>query len=212
MIKKVFILIFLAGGLLNAQRPQTIAYIDMEYILENVPAYQKAQKKLDFKVSQWRQNIEKFEVEIEKMKSELSDERILLTKDLIIEKEEDIQIKEVELKKLQARYFGVEGSLFEMRQQLVKPIQDEVYNAIQAIVKKKRYDFVFDRSGDLVMLHANPKYDISKSVITYITKSTKEIQRDEAKLKKEKSKSALKKRIEEQKAKRAKKQGKVIHR
>jgi len=212
MIKKVILLIFIASGLLNAQKPQTIAYIDMEYILESIPAYEEAQRKLESKVGQWRQNIEKREVVIEKLKSDLADEKILLTDDLILEKKEDIYIKEVELKKLEARYFGVEGSLFEMRQQLVQPIQDEVYNAIQIIVKKKRYDFVIDRSSDLILLHANKKYDISKIVIAYITKSKKEIKIEEAKLKKKKSKDALQKRIEAQKARRAKKESKVIHR
>jgi Skp family chaperone for outer membrane proteins len=212
MIKKVILLIFIASGLLNAQKPQTIAYIDMEYILESIPAYEEAQRKLETKVSQWRQNIEKKEGVIEKLKSDLADEKILLTDDLIIERKEDIHIKEVELKKLQARYFGVEGSLFEMRQQLVQPIQDEVYNAIQIIVKKKRYDFVIDRSSDLIILHANKKYDISKSVIAYITKSKKEIEIEEAKIKKKKSKDALQKRIEAQKARRAKKESKIIHR
>ena len=212
MVKKLFILtLFLSFGL-SAQKPQTIAYIDMEYILENLPEYNNAQKKLDNKVAGWRQKIEKSENEIATLKAELLNEKILLTDDLIIDKKENIKTKEIELQKMKAKYFGAEGSLFLLRQQLVQPIQDEVFNAIQTIIKRKRYDFVFDRSSDLIMLHANPKYDISKTVITYMTKSKKQIEAEEAKLKKEKTKAALKKRIDEQKAKREQKKSKIIHR
>lgn len=212
MIKKVFILTLFLSSILSAQKPQTIAYIDMEYILENLPNYNEAQKKLDNKVAGWRQKIEKEENDIEVLKTELLNEKILLTEDLIIDKQETIETKKIELQKLRARYFGSEGSLFLLRQQLVKPIQDEVYNAIQTIIKRKRYDFVFDRSSDLILLHANPKYDISKIVINYITKSKKEIEIEEAQLKKAETKASLKKRIEEQKARREKKQSKIIHR
>lgn len=212
MIKKVFILTLFLSSILSAQKPQTIAYIDMEYILENLPNYNEAQKKLDNKVAGWRQKIEKEENNIEVLKTELLNEKILLTEDLIIDKQETIETKKIELQKLRARYFGSEGSLFLLRQQLVKPIQDEVYNAIQTIIKRKRYDFVFDRSSDLILLHANPKYDISKIVINYITKSKKEIEIEEAQLKKAETKASLKKRIEEQKARREKKQSKIIHR
>jgi Skp family chaperone for outer membrane proteins len=212
MIKKVFILTLFLTSILSAQKPQTIAYIDMEYILENLPNYNEAQKKLDNKVAGWRQKIEKSENDIEVLKTELLNEKILLTEDLIIDKQETIETKKIELQKLRARYFGSEGSLFLLRQQLVKPIQDEVYNAIQTIIKRKRYDFVFDRSSDLILLHANPKYDISKTVINYITKSKKEIEIEEAQLKKAQTKASLKKRIDEQRARREKKKSKIIHR
>jgi Skp family chaperone for outer membrane proteins len=212
MIKKVFIFTLFLSTMLSAQKPQTIAYIDMEYILENLPNYIEAQKKLDNKVAGWRQKIEKAEADITALKTELQNEKILLTEDLIIDKTENINIKEIELQKMRARYFGSEGSLFTLRQQLVQPIQDEVYNAIQTIIKRKRYDFVFDRSSDLILLHANPKYDISKTVITYITKSKKEIEIEEAKLKKAKTKAALQKRIDAQNERRNKKKSKIIHR
>ncbi|WP_139958631.1 OmpH family outer membrane protein [Flavicella sediminum] len=212
MVKNICILLLLTAGLLNAQKPQTIAYVDMEYILESIPAYQEAQKQLDNKVAGWRSEIEKREREIESMKADLSNEKILLTEDLILDREENIEIKDIELKKMRATYFGVEGSLFELRQQLVKPIQNEVYNAIQKIIKRKKYDFVFDRSSDLIMLHANKKYDISKTVIAYITKSQKELEVEDAKIKKATSREALKKRLEEQKKRREERVKKVIHR
>ena len=212
MLKKITLLIVFVSCVCSAQKPQTIAYVDMEYILQNIPDYEKAQLKLDSKAAQWRKKIERSEKEISKLKLDLSNEKILLTEDLVVERQEDIYIKENELSKLRAEYFGTKGAYFELRKQLVQPIQDEVYNAIQQIVAKKKYDFVFERTSDLILLHANPKYDISKTVISYITKSEKEREKEEAKLKKEQSKEALQKRIEEQKRKKAEKESKIIHR
>lgn len=212
MLKKISLLIIFLSCACNAQKAQTIAYIDMEYILQNIPDYSKAQLKLDSKASQWRKKIERSENEIKKLKSELHNEKILLTEDLIVERQEDIELKEKELSKVRASYFGTEGAYFEMRKQLVQPIQDEVYNAIQQVVAKKKYDFVFDKTSDLTMLFANPKYDISKVIISYITKSEKEREREEEKLKKEKSKEDLNTRIKEQKRKKTEREGKVIHR
>lgn len=212
MLKKLSILIIFISCVCIGQKPQSIAYIDMEYILQNIPGYEKAQLKLDSKASQWRKKIERSENEIKKLRQELNNEKILLTEDLVVERQEDIQIKEKELSKLRASYFGTQGAYFEMRKQLVQPIQDEVYNAIQQIVKRKKYDFVFDKTSDLTMLFANPKYDISKSVISYITKSEKEREREEEKLKKAQAKADLEKRIEEQKKRKAERESKVIHR
>jgi Skp family chaperone for outer membrane proteins len=212
MKKKIYILSLLAVGFLSAQKPQKIAYIDMEYILESIPAYKKAQKTLDNKVAGWRKEIDKEAALIDNMKTVLNNEKILLTDDLISEKKEDIRLKEKALNKKRATYFGEEGSLFLLRQQLVKPIQNDVYNAIQRIVKRKKYDFVIDRSSDLVLLHANPKYDISKTVIAYITKSIKEQEREEIKEKKAKSKEALKQRIENQQKRRVQKEKQIIRR
>ena len=212
MLKKLSILIIILSCACIGQKPQSIAFIDMEYILQNVPGYEKAQLKLDSKASQWRKKIERSENEIKNLKLELNNEKILLTEDLILERQEDIQIKVNELSKMRASYFGTKGAYFELRKQLVQPIQDEVFNAIQQIVSRKKYDFVFDRTSDLTMLYANPKYDISKTVISYITKSEKEREREEAKLKKAKAKEDLEKRIEEQKRKKAERESKIIHR
>ena len=152
--------------------------------------------------------------QIMQLKNNLLHEKILLTEELILEREQEIKIKEFDLKKIEARYFGVKGSLYLMRKQLVQPIQDQVFNAIQTIVKQKKYDFVIDRSSELILLHANPKYDISKLVIKYINKSKKEIEIEEAKSKKKATKDALQKRIEALKEKRKQKQKerKVIRR
>lgn len=212
MFKLKSLLLIFIGTICLGQKPQTIAYIDMEYILQNISEYEKAQLKLDSKAFSWRKNIERSENEIKNLKIELNNEKILLTQELILEKKEDIQIKENELSKMRAGYFGAKGDYFEMRKQLVQPIQDEIFNAIQEIVAQKKYDFVFDKTSDLTMLYSNPKYDISKMVISRITKSKKERERDAEKLKKQQSKEKLQKRIEEQKRKRAEKESKTIHR
>jgi len=141
--------------------------------LENVPQYTAAQAQLDTKVKTWQQKLDVLSDEIKQMKTDLSNEKSLLTKELISEREEDIDIKEQELRRLQQAYFGPTGDLFQMRKQFVKPVQDQVYNAIQDIATKKRYDFVLDKSSDLIMLYSNNKYDISELVLNTIVKNRK---------------------------------------
>ena len=159
--------------MVKAQKPQRVAYIDMNYILENVPEYVNAQSQLDSKVKTWQKKLDVLSDEIEQLNTDLSNEKTLLTKDLINEREEDIDIKKQELRRLQQAYFGPTGDLFQMRKQLVKPVQDQVYNAIQDIAGKKRYDFVFDKSSDLILLYSNRKYDISELVLNAIVKNRK---------------------------------------
>ena len=173
-VNRVLVIVFICFNfLVNAQKPQRIAYIDMNYILENVPEYAAAQAQLDNKVRTWQQKLDVLSDEIEQMKTDLSNEKSLLTKELISEREEDIDIKNQELRRLQQAYFGPTGDLFQMRKQFVKPVQDQVYNAIQDIATKKRYDFVLDKSSDLIMLYSNSKYDISELVLNSIVKNRK---------------------------------------
>ncbi len=156
-----------------AQKPQKIAYIDMQYILENVPEYNEAESRLKAKVITWQQKLDAIKRDVEVLKTDLSNEKALLTNELINEREEDIEIKELDLKKLQAAYFGPSGDLFMLRKQLVKPVQDQIYNAIQKIAVTKKYDIVFDKSSDLIMLYSNRKYDISELVLSKIVKGRK---------------------------------------
>ena len=174
-MKKVFVLIVLLFTIQNsiAQKGQNLAYIDMEYILENVPEYVTAQNNLNSKVEQWKGKLSKLERHIEVLKTDLANEKAILTKDLIEEREEDITIKKEELARLESLYFGPQGDLFNLRRQLVKPIQDLVYNSVQSIAKRKKYDFVLDKSSELVMLYSNKKYDISELVLASIVKDRK---------------------------------------
>jgi Skp family chaperone for outer membrane proteins len=172
-MKNLFLLIVLLFTVSTSwsQRGQIIAYIDMEYILENVPEYIQAQNTLDSKVAKWRKNLDEQARFIEVLKTDLANEKAILTKDLIEEKEEEITIKQEELRRLESLYFGPDGDMFLVRKQLVKPIQDQVYNAIQSIAARKKYDFVFEKSSDLVMLYSNKKYDISELVLSTIDRT-----------------------------------------
>ena len=174
MLLNITLFLFLISTLIiNAQKPQRIAYIDMEYILENVPEYMEAQNTLDSKVAKWRGKLDKLSRYIEKIKNDLANERAILTNDLILDKQDEITLKQEELRRLESLYFGPNGDMFLLRKQLVKPIQDQVFNSIEGIVKKKKYDFVFDKSSDLVMLYSNKKYDISDFVLNEIVRERK---------------------------------------
>lgn len=185
-MKKIFLVVVLLFSFTSvwSQRNQIIAYMDMEYILENVPEYLKAQNTLDSKVAKWRKKLDEQARHIEVLKTDLANEKAILTKDLIEEKEEEITVKQLELRRLESSYFGPNGNLFTVRKQLVKPIQDQVYNAVQSIAKRKNYDFVFEKSSDLVMLYSNKKYDISDLVLSTIDRTRLSEQKKEERKKK----------------------------
>lgn len=164
----LLVLLLIASITVNAQKSQRIAYIDMEYILQSVPEYITAQNALNAKVDKWKANLDKEARSIEVLKTDLVNEKAILTKDLILEKEEDIFIKEEALRKLESLYFGPQGDMYNLRKKLIQPVQDQVYNAVQTIASRKKYDFVFDKSGDLVMLYSNKKHDISELIIKLI--------------------------------------------
>jgi len=207
MIQKISILlILLVAQTTFAQKAQKIGYIDRAYILENIPEYTKAQSKLDAKVKSWNSKLDKLKNEIEAMKLSLSNEKALLTSDLISDRNEDILIKQTELKKLQQDYFGTSGDLFMLNKQLVRPIQDQIFNAIQEISKSKKYDIIFDKaSNDMVMLYNNPKYDISELVLRKIVKGRKikenAKKKSDKEIAREKKKAAVKSKADERKTK-----------
>lgn len=179
MNTKIFKLLLplLASSLfIQAQRGMQIAYIDMEYILENVSEYQEANTQLSNKVQKWKTDIEQREGVIQQMKKDLSVEKVLLTKELIEEREEEITFLEEELFQYQQDRFGPKGDLEQQQNLLVKPVQDQVFTAVQEIAKNKRYDMVLDRS-DAVMLFALEKYDISDLILRSINRSEKKAAR-----------------------------------
>lgn len=185
-VKNLLLLLCVALGFsfaANAQRGVRIGYIDMEYILESVPEYKESETQLEGKVQRWKQDIEKKQKAIDQMKLNLANERVLLTKELIEEREEEIQILEAEMLKYQQDRFGPNGDLMIQRRQLVQPIQDQVFNIVQEIAVNKKYDFIFDKSADVVMLFAAERNDISDQVVRSINRSNK---RKEATSKKEK--------------------------
>lgn len=160
----------------QAQRGVRIGYIDMEYILESVPEYKEASIQLEGKVQRWKQDIEKKQKEIDQMKLNLANERVLLTKELIDEREEEIKIKEDEMLQYQQDRFGPNGDLMIQRRQLVQPIQDQVFNIVQEVAENKKYDFIFDKSADVVMLFAAKRNDISDVVIRSIERAGRRVE------------------------------------
>lgn len=160
----------------QAQRGVRIGYIDMEYILESVPEYNEATVQLEGKVQRWKQDTEKKQKEIDQMKLNLANERVLLTKELIDERDEEIKIKEDEMLQYQQDRFGPNGDLMIQRRQLVQPIQDQVFNIVQEIAEAKKYDFIFDKSADVVMLFAAKRNDISDLVLRSIERAGRRTQ------------------------------------
>lgn len=174
------LIIVTVAPLVTAQNGLRIGYVDMNYILQNVPEYQQANKQLNDKVVKWKQEMDKMKNEIEQMRSELNAEKVLLTTELIEERQEDIQILEGELFDYQQQRFGPDGDLFIQKKNLVQPIQDQVFTSIQEIGKARKFDFVFDKSSDLMMLYADKKFDISDIVLASINRAEKVEAREKA--------------------------------
>jgi Skp family chaperone for outer membrane proteins len=185
-MKKYIAIVLLVVGFtnVNAQsRGIKVGYIDMEYILENVPDYNEAKNQLEQKAQKWKQDIEAKKIDIAKLKDALKTEKALLTKELIEEREEEIKFQEDELLDFQQKKFGPNGDLITQKAVLIKPVQDQVFTAVQDIAEAKKYDYVFDKSSDLTMLFAAKRHDISDQVIRVITRSErrKELSKKELK-------------------------------
>lgn len=162
---KKFLLILIGlvfGTQLSAQR---FGIVDTELILAKMPDYAQAQKQLDQLSQQWQGEVESLRTEKQELENAYKAEKVLLTEDLKKEKLEAIAKKEQEALDLQRKYFGPEGEIFKKRQELIRPIQDKIYNAVQEVAKKKKLDVVFNKSSDLVVLYNNKKADISDDVL-----------------------------------------------
>ena len=156
-----------------SQRSVRIGYVDMEYILDNVEEYRQASEQLEDKVQKWKLEIELKQSVIDRMKKELLAEKVLLTEELIAEREEEIQFLEKEMLDYQQDRFGPKGDLVMQKQLLIQPIQDQVFNEIQKIGANKRYDFIFDKSADVVMLYSEKRHDVSDLVLREIGRTRK---------------------------------------
>jgi len=144
---------------------QKYAFVDSEYIRKNIPAFTKAQDQLDQLSQQWEKEIADGYAVVEQMYKAYQSESVLLSQEMKTKREEEIINKEKEMKELQNKYFGMEGELFKKREELVKPIQDEIINAIKTIAVEGSYAVIFDSAAGGNILFANPKYDISDEVL-----------------------------------------------
>ncbi len=144
---------------------QKFGYVDSEFVLSKMTAYANAQKELDRLSANWQKEIETMYKDIEKMYQNYQAEEVLLTEKMKKERQEAIVQKEQEVKDYQKKIFGFEGQLFKKRQELVKPVQDQVFEAVEKVAKSKSLQIVFDKSGDLVMIYTNPIHDYTDYVL-----------------------------------------------
>jgi len=170
LIKKIIMkkIVLLIGLFLVFQTSfsQKFGYVDTEYILKNIPTFDASQKKLDQYSEEWQKEIEDIFADIDKMYKQYQAEKVLLTDDLRIKRENEIIAREKEAKELQKKYFGQDGELFTKREELIKPIQDDIYNAIKEVAEEANLDFIFDSGSSSVnILFANPKYDRSDDIL-----------------------------------------------
>lgn len=164
-MKKITILSLLLFGSI-AIFGQRFVYVDTDYILEKIPEYKQAQEELDAIAQNWRDEIDKRYQEIDELYKEFQAEQYLMDSETRQKKEDEIVAKEKAVKEYQKNRFGYEGQLFEKRQELVKPIQDKVYEAVKTLAEERNYDFVLDKaSGGATMLFANPKFDRSDEIL-----------------------------------------------
>ncbi|MBZ4036864.1 OmpH family outer membrane protein [Flavobacterium sp. 17A] len=200
-MRKQFLFIFLALIVANTSQAQgkttRIGYIDMEYILENVSDYKEAKSQLEQKAQKWKQEVEAKKLNINTLKESLKTEKALLTKELIEERETEIKFLEQEMMDYQQKQFGSDGNLMRQKAALAKPIQDQVFTAVQDIAEAKNYDFIFDKSSDLTMLFSNKRFDISDQVLRVINRSEKREQLTKKQLKDQEAKENLENAIDE---------------
>jgi outer membrane protein len=156
--KIFFALSFLMIFSLSAQA-QRIASIDVNFILESMDEYKKSQEQLDQMAAKWRQEVAQEYDKIKGMYNRYQSEQVLMSDEVRKQKEDEIVAKETEVRELQKARFGPEGDLFKKREELVRPIQDKVYEAIEDYANEKGYDFIFDKGGETGILFANERYD-----------------------------------------------------
>ncbi|MCV2486293.1 OmpH family outer membrane protein [Flavobacterium sp. SH_e] len=200
-MRKQFLFIFLALIVANTSQAQgkttRIGYIDMEYILENVSDYKEAKSQLEQKAQKWKQEVEAKKLNINNLKESLKTEKALLTKELIEERETEIKFLEQEMMDYQQKQFGSDGNLMRQKAALAKPIQDQVFTAVQDIAEAKNYDFIFDKSSDLTMLFSNKRFDISDQVLRVLNRTEKREQLTKKQLKEQEAKENLENAIDE---------------
>ena len=164
-MKKLLILLFAITFYSGSLLAQRYAVIDSKFILDKMPEYKEAQTKLDQFSTLWQQEIDQKQVLMDKMVKDYEAEQIMLPDNLKKKREDEIFNKEKELRDLQRKRFGFEGDLFKKRQELIKPVQDKVYNAVQKLALEKQYDFILDKSEGITIIFADPKLDKSEEIL-----------------------------------------------
>lgn len=148
-----------------AASAQKFALVDMEYIFSNVPSYEMANEQLNQLSQRWQKEVEAVSKEAENMYNSYLADKVFLTDEQVKKREADIVAKEKSATELRYRYFGPEGELYQKRQTLLKPIQDEVYNAVKKVAEERGYQAIFDRASSSDIVYASPRIDISNEVL-----------------------------------------------
>ena len=159
------LIICLLMSVTTAQAQGRYGIVDTKYILDKMPEYKEAQKKLDQFSEQWQKEIDDKQQALDKMYKDYEAEQVMLSDELKKKRENELFLKEKEVRDLQRKRFGFEGDLFKKRQELVKPIQDRVYNAIQKLAVNRQFDFILDKSEGITVIFADPKLDRSEDIL-----------------------------------------------
>ena len=166
-MKKILLLlcILIFVGNINAQK---FAYVDSQFILEHIPEYKQAKQELDNISYQWQEEIENAYQDIDKLYRAYQTDKVLLTDKMKQDREDEIIQKEKDVKELQQQRFGTDGDLYKKQQELIRPIQNLIYDAIQEYAEQGRYGVIFDKSSDLLMLYADENLDKSEKILDYL--------------------------------------------
>ena len=167
-----FIALFL--GLASFTFAQKFCYVDSQYILENLPEYTSSQSRLKSQTESWQKEIQQKQENLAKLQAELEAEKILLTAEQVKEQEKKLAEEVQAVKSLQDKRYGPTGDLVNLRRSMVKPLQDQIYNATKEVADKRGYSFVFDKGSDLIMIYTDPKFDISREVLQTLKPELKE--------------------------------------
>ena len=165
MKKAFFSMLFVVAGSIYAHAQQHYCFIDSKYILEKMADYKDAQNKLDALSKAWQDEIDGKMLEVDKLYKAYQAEKPMLSDEMRSRRQDEIVAKEKDAKDLQKQRFGYEGDLFKKRQELVKPVQDRVFNAVQKLASQRAYDMVFDKAGGVTVFYADPKLDKSDEVL-----------------------------------------------
>ena len=164
-MKKIFLTLCLIAGLGFAAQAQKFATVDMGYIMKNIPAYESANEQLNQVSKKWQAEVEAKMKEVQQLYKNYQTELVFMSDEMKVKREEEIVAKEKATQELKRSYFGPEGELFKKRESLMKPIQDEVYNAIQELSNTKGLDLIFDKSSAMSAIFVSQKLDISDEVL-----------------------------------------------
>ena len=165
-MKKIFIALFLAVVGAASASAQKFALVDMEYILKNIPNYEMANEQLNQLSQRWQREIDQAYTEANNLYQKYMSDKVFLTDEQIKAREEEIVAKEKEATELKAKYFGPEGEMYKKRQSLMKPIQDDIYNAVKKVAEERGYQMIMDRASSSDIIFASPRIDISNEVLT----------------------------------------------